>query len=224
MKAWNFMVLLLLLFSCQQHSQQSTDDTTQMPAEQTSMIQRNSSSTLDTAVFAEGCFWCAEAIFERVKGVKEGISGYAGGDKSHPTYEEVSSGTTGYAESEEVIFDPQVVSYRTLLKVFFASHDPTTLDRQGPDVGTQYRSAIFYRNARQKEEAEQFIIELKNKKVYDKPITTEVTPLKHFWEAEAYHQNYVANHPDDPYVITVSMPRIQRFEKKFPGLLKEKYK
>lgn len=173
------------------------------------------------AYFASGCFWCVEAVFESVTGVQEAISGYAGGKASTATYDQVSSGRTDHAEAVEVIYDPEVVSYETLLKVFFGSHDPTTLNAQGPDHGTQYRSAIFYQNDAEKSAAEKYIAQLKSDGTFKGKITTEVSALKGFYAAEDYHQDFEARNPNQGYVRAVSIPRLNKFKKKFPELLKE---
>ena len=173
-----------------------------------------------TAYFASGCFWCVEAVFESVKGVKEAHSGYSGGAAKDANYQAIGTGMTGHAESVEVYYDPTVVSYETLLKVFFGSHDPTTLNQQGPDRGTQYRSAIFFRNKEEKAAAEAYIAELKKEKVFNGKITTELAMLDKFYMAEDYHQDYERLHPDQPYVRSVSIPRLKRFQAKYPELLK----
>ena len=173
------------------------------------------------AYFASGCFWCVEAIFESVTGVEEAISGYAGGKDKTATYGKVSSGRTRHAETVEVLYNPEIVNYKTLLKVFFGSHDPTTKDRQGPDSGPQYRSAIFYKNPAEKAAAESFIKKANSGKFFGSKIVTEVVPFTQFFPAEAYHQNYEVNHPGNPYVRRVSIPRLNRFKAKFPELLKE---
>lgn len=172
------------------------------------------------AYFASGCFWCVEAIFESVEGVGDVISGYSGGKKSTANYSDVSAGRTDHAESVAVHYDSTVVDYPTLLKVFFGSHDPTTLNRQGPDRGTQYRSVIFYRNEKEKQLANNYIQELLDKGVYPK-ITTEVVPFEAFYPAEDYHQNYERRNPDNSYVKSVSIPRLNKFKRKFPELLKK---
>ena len=177
---------------------------------------------LDKAYFASGCFWCVEAIFESVKGVEEVYSGYIGGIAKTAHYSAVSSGSTRHAESVEVYYDSTVVSYQTLLKVFFGSHDPTTLNRQGPDRGPQYRSAIFYQNEKEKTEIEGYIKVLISQKVFSGKITTEVSPLDQFYIAEDYHQDYERLHPNQSYVRAVSIPRLRRFQAKFPTLLKDK--
>jgi len=178
-------------------------------------------SKYEKAYFASGCFWCVEAIFESVKGVEEAVSGYAGGEIDNPTYRKVASGSTKHAEAVEVYYDPKVVSYETLVEVFFGSHDPTTLNRQGPDAGPQYRSAIFYRNEEEKAAVDQYVQKLKEEKVFDGEITTEIAPFKAFYKAEDYHQDYEKHNPNQPYVVAVSIPRLNRFKKKFPHLLKE---
>lgn len=172
------------------------------------------------AYFASGCFWCVEAVFESVKGVNEVVSGYSGGEASTATYAQVGGGLTGHAESVEVYYDPNTVSYETLLKVFFGSHDPTTLNQQGPDRGTQYRSAIFYQTDQEKKAAEKYIAELKESGKFKGEITTELSLLKAFYPAEDYHQDYERLHPDQPYVRSVSIPRLNAFKAKFPELLK----
>ena len=177
---------------------------------------------LNRAYFASGCFWCVEAIFESVKGVAEVHSGYSGGRAKNANYSAVSSGSTRHAESVEVFYDPQVVSYNTLLKVFFGSHDPTTFNQQGPDRGPQYRSAIFYQNDKEKSEIAAYIKELTTNKVFNGKITTEVAPLDQFYMAEDYHQDYERLHPNQSYVRAVSIPRLRRFQAKFPDVLKVK--
>lgn len=176
---------------------------------------------LTKAYFASGCFWCVEAVFESVKGVKEAISGYSGGTKKNPTYREIGTGRLRHAEAVEVYYDPEVVSFATLVKVFFGSQDPTTKDRQGPDWGPQYRSIAFYQNESEKKIIEDYIQELTNNNVFENEIVTEVTAFEKFWIAEDYHQNYEKLHPNQPYVMSVSVPRLNRFKKKFPELLKK---
>jgi peptide-methionine (S)-S-oxide reductase len=193
--------------------------------------QLNSSSTekkavdldgLQTAYFASGCFWCVEAIFESIDGVEEVVSGYSGGKEKNPTYEQVSAGMTGHAESVKIYYDSSKVSYQTLLEAFFGSHDPSTLNQQGPDRGKQYRSAIFYKNAGEKAAAESYILELLKAKTFSK-ITTEVAPFSVFYEAEEYHQDYEQLNPDNSYVRAVSIPRLNKFKQKFPKLLQKKH-
>lgn len=175
-----------------------------------------------TAVLAGGCFWGIEAVFERVKGVKHAESGYSGGDADAAQYEIVSSGRTGHAESVRITYDPSQVTYGQLLKVFFAvAHDPTEVNRQGPDVGTQYRSAIFYANEEQKRIAEGYIEQLNQAKVYSQKIATHVVPLKSFYEAEGYHQNYLVNHTNEPYIVYHDLPKLAALKKELPELWKE---
>ncbi len=174
---------------------------------------------LSRAYFASGCFWCVEAIFESVKGVEEAVSGYAGGSENNPTYQQVSAGKTGHTETVEVIYDPEVVSYATLLEVYYGSHDPTTVNGQHPDFGRQYRSAIFYTSDEEKQLAE--AAKAKAAKAHSAPIATEIVPLTKFWPAEKYHQNYERRNPNDSYVRAVSIPRLKRFKQRFPHLLKD---
>jgi peptide-methionine (S)-S-oxide reductase len=172
-----------------------------------------------TAVFAGGCFWGVQGVFQHVKGVTSATSGYTGGSVENPYYELVSSGSTGHAESVKVVYDPSQITYGTLLKIFFSvAHDPTQKDRQGPDMGTQYRSAIFYSTEEQKKIAEGYIAEIDVAKVYDRKIETQVAPLAGFYEAEEYHQNYLTRHPDDPYIQFNDLPKIQRLKKGYPQL------
>jgi len=179
------------------------------------------SANLQTATLAGGCFWCLEAVYDEIKGVHSVESGYAGGNVENPTYREVCSGTTGHAEVVQVHFDPSVVSYRDLLNVFFAIHDPTTLNRQGADIGTQYRSAIFYHDEEQKRIAEELIRELNAQQIWDRPIVTEVAPLDKFYVAEDYHQEYFARNPYQPYCMAVVAPKVSKFRKHFLEMLKK---
>ncbi len=176
-------------------------------------------ATLQTAYFAGGCFWGVEAVFEHVKGVKSVVSGYAGGTVVNPDYETVSSGRTGHAEAVKVTFDPAVVSYETLLAVFFTvAHNPTELNRQGPDVGTQYRSAIFFANAEQQKSATTVIEQLTQAKTFRRPIVTQVASLPTFYDAESYHQNYLYSHTDQPYIMYNDLPKIDALKKQYPAL------
>ena len=182
-------------------------------------VPAGSAKGVQTAVFAGGCFWGVEAVFEHVKGVTRAVSGYSGGGADTAQYEIVSTGTTGHAESVQVTYDPSKVSYGTLLKVFFSvAHDPTELNRQGPDTGTQYRSAIFYANDEQKRVAQAYISQLQSAKVFPRPIVTEVVPLKAFYAAEAYHQDYVVHHPDQPYIVFNDLPKLDHLKQQFPNL------
>ncbi len=178
---------------------------------------------LETATFGGGCFWCTEAIYERVKGVKSVVSGYSGGTVKNPTYEEVCTGTTGHAEATEITYDPKVVSYDDLLEIFFKTHDPTSLNRQGADVGTQYRSVIFYHNDEQKKKAEYYKTELDKSGAWDKPIVTQIVSFTNFYPAEDYHQDYFAKNPNQGYCAYVIGPKVEKFEKVFKDKLKKKY-
>jgi peptide-methionine (S)-S-oxide reductase len=174
----------------------------------------------DTATFAAGCFWCVEAVFQELKGVLSVTSGYTGGKVKNPTYREVCSGQTGHAEACMIIFDPSVISYDELLEAFWASHDPTTLNRQGADQGTQYRSAIFYHSEAQKQLAEAYKIKLNQEKVFNKPIVTEISPAEAFYKAEDYHQNYFIENGNAPYCTFVIEPKLEKFRKVFKDKLK----
>lgn len=172
----------------------------------------------ETATFAGGCFWCIEAAFEEVEGVESATSGYCGGDVDDPSYRAVCSGTTGHAEAVRVAYDPDAVRYEELLEVFFAIHDPTTLDRQGPDVGEQYRSAVFYESEAQREAVERAVEELEESGAYDDPIVTEIAPLDTFWEAEEKHQDYYAKHPERAYCRANVAPKVEKVKSAFAEL------
>lgn len=178
----------------------------------------------ETAVFGGGCFWCTEAVFKMLKGVSGVLPGYSGGTVPNPTYDQVCGGTTGHAECTQVEFDPAVISYRDLLTVFFGSHDPTTLNRQGADVGTQYRSVIFYTTPEQKEVAEKFIQEINESNAEGKPVVTEVIPLDVFYVAENYHQDYYARNKDEGYCEIVINPKLEKVVKNFGNLLNDQTK
>ena len=178
---------------------------------------------LKRAYFASGCFWCVEAIYESVKGVTEVYSGYAGGFTKNPNYNQIGTGRTGHAEAVEVIYDPEIVSFGTLVQVFFGSHDPTTPNRQGPDYGSQYRSIAFYTSDQEREIIQNYIALLQEKEIFSKEIVTEIKPLEQFYYAEEYHQDYEKNNPDNPYVQQVSIPRLKKFQSLYPELLKEKH-
>ena len=191
-------------------STSSTSKTEQPPA---------TTSSLQTAVFAGGCFWGVDAVFKHVKGVSEVESGYAGGNASTAQYEKVSEGNTGHAEAVRVRFNPEQVSYQQLLKVFFSvAHDPTELNRQGPDVGSQYRSAIFFADAEQQKAAQITIQQLTAARTYAAPIVTQVAPLQTFYPAEPYHQNYLAQHTNQPYIVYNDLPKVAHLRKQFPDL------
>ena len=175
----------------------------------------------ETATLAGGCFWCLEAVFEQLEGVERVVSGYAGGSVAHPSYEQVCSGSTGHAEAVQITFDPDVLSFRELLEFFFAFHDPTTLNRQGHDAGTQYRSAIFYHSPEQKQTAEQLIAELGTQGLFDDPIVTEVAPLSEFFPAEGYHQGYFRANPNQPYCRATITPKVTKLRQKYSARLKK---
>jgi len=175
----------------------------------------------DTATFGTGCFWCTEAIFQELDGVLKATSGYSGGNVENPTYKEVCEGTTGHAEVIQVVYDPSKITYDDLLKAFWQSHDPTTLNRQGNDVGPQYRSVIFYHNDEQKEKAEKYKAELDKSKAFDNPIVTEISPYSKFYVAENYHQDYYNNNGSQPYCYYVIRPKLEKFNKVFKDKLKK---
>ena len=207
------IALMTLSLGCQPKSNKIYKD------ENVNMTDQN--AKLDTATFGEGCFWCTEAVFERLKGVKSVVSGYSGGTVANPTYEEVCTGTTGHAETCQIIYDPNEINYQELLIVFFRTHDPTSLNRQGADVGTQYRSVIFYHNEKQKELAEFAKKKINEEKLYDKPVVTEITPFTKFYKAEDYHQNYYDKNPNQGYCAYVIAPKVEKFEKLFKDKLKK---
>lgn len=215
-KAFFSITFSLLLFSCLGFSKKdgNTNDN--------SKITRNHIPTKNTKVayFASGCFWCVEAIFESVKGVEEAVSGYAGGHTKNPTYESSNTGTTGHAETVAVYYNPDIVSFETLVKVYYGSHNPTTVNGQHPDYGSQYRSIAFYNDSQEKEIIEQMITKL-NKEVYKGKIVTEVAKIETFYKAEEYHQDFEKRNPNQPYVKAVSVPRLNKFKKRFPELLKK---
>tara|TARA_B100001250_G_scaffold93528_1_gene77927 strand:- start:1035 stop:1688 length:654 start_codon:yes stop_codon:yes gene_type:complete len=210
-----FKSLLLILFfeSCNSQNQPTDNKLAVWEPEITH-------NNLNKAYFASGCFWCVEAIYESIKGVKEVYSGYAGGKTKHPTYRQIGTGLTNHSEAVEIIYDESKVNFNTLVEVFFGSHDPTTINRQGPDYGSQYRSIAFYSNENEKKIIKNYIIELKNNKTFKSPIVTEVKALNIFYYAEEYHQDYKKKNPNNPYVKAVSIPRLNRFKIKYPYLLR----
>ncbi|VXC03645.1 Peptide methionine sulfoxide reductase MsrA [Flavobacterium sp. 9AF] len=222
-KTISLILISLITLNCEsKNSKKNSEDTQELQNVSESKITKENQN-LDqyaTAYFASGCFWCVEAIFESVKGVHEVVSGYSGGNQPNPNYEKVSSGNTDYAEAVKIYYDPKIISFNDLVIIFFGSHDPTTLNRQGPDAGTQYRSIAFYKNDSEKEIIQNYINLLKNEKRFDKPITTEVKKFTKFYPAEDYHQNYESLHPNNSYIQNVSIPRINRFKNKFPNYLK----
>jgi peptide-methionine (S)-S-oxide reductase len=217
---FGFSILFIATSSCQSQGKKATPEAESEIATLRTPVKQDLSG-YERAYFASGCFWCVEAIFESVRGVAEVVSGYAGGTEVDPTYEQVSYGKTGHAEAVEVYYDPEVVSYFELVQVFFGSHDPTTLNRQGPDRGPQYRSIAFYRNEEEQKTIRAYMDALEESGVYDRPIVTEITPLTKFYRAEDYHQDYERNNPDNPYVQNISIPRLNRFKANFGEFLKE---
>ena len=211
-------IFVTLLFSCQNNAQVNSKQQAVIDAKPIEVALENGKAK---AYFASGCFWCVEAIYESIKGVDEVISGYSGGYTKSPTYESSNTGRTGHAEAVEVIYDPKIVSFATLVDVYFSSQNPTQVNGQGPDKGSQYRSIIFYQNDEQKQ------IILKKKEALAKQLNTEIAaevyPFQKFWVAEDYHQNYERLHPENPYIQNVSIPRLNRFKAKFPELLKSKH-
>lgn len=184
----------------------------------------NNMDSLQIATFGTGCFWCSEAIFERLNGVVKVESGYSGGKVENPTYEEVCSGTTGHAEVIQITYNPSVISFDELLEVFWKTHDPTTLNRQGNDVGTQYRSVIFYHNDEQKQLAEKYRTELDKSGAWENPVVTEISPFTNFYSAEKYHQDYYENNSNQGYCAFVIAPKVEKFEKVFKNKLKKSSK
>lgn len=223
----SFLALTLLMAtSCKSNTkQEATADAKEVPQETPKVYEKLSPqqlSSYETAYFASGCFWCVEAIFESVKGVKEVVSGYSGGKEDNPTYEMIGSGTTTHAEAVEVYYDPKEISFVELVQVFFGSHDPTTLNQQGPDRGPQYRSIAFYKNEKEKTIIDGYIQAAVDMDIYDgDPITTEVTAFEKFWKAEEYHQDYERKNPNNSYVRNVSIPRLNRFKENFGEFLKK---
>ena len=216
-KIISLIAIVTLIFSCGQATENKSE------AHLNAISKKDKDlSKYEVAYFASGCFWCVEAIFESVIGVEEAVSGYSGGKEKNPTYKQVSAGITGHTESVKVYYDKSKVSYETLVKVYYGSHNPTTVNGQSPDFGTQYRSAIFY----QSEEEKQIIQKVKSEvaKGYDDPIATEVVPFEKFWDAEDYHQDFERLNPNQGYVRAVSIPRLKRFQKKFPEIIKPDHK
>jgi peptide-methionine (S)-S-oxide reductase len=208
---------LLVATGC---SQNKTDRTLQEKMQQSKPVEVPLENGLARAYFASGCFWCVEASYESVKGVKEAVSGYSGGHTENPTYEASNTGTTGHAEAVEIIYDPKVVKFATLVDVYFASQDVTQVNGQGGDRGSQYRSIIFYQNEEQKKIIEEKIAVI-NKKIQPEEVAAEVYPFQKFWLAEAYHQDFEKNNPKNPYIQRVSIPRVEKFQKKLPDVLKK---
>lgn len=216
MRTYLYLFIILIISSCQNNAQPKIDRVTVVKDKPIEVSMENG---LAKAYFASGCFWCVEAIYESVKGVKEAISGYSGGHTKNPTYEDSNTGKTGHAESVKVIYDSSVVSFATLVDVYFGSQNVEQVNGQGNDIGSQYRSIIFYQNETEKQ------IILKKKKALEEKLNitaaAEVYPFEHFWKAEEYHQDYEKLHPENGYIQAVSIPRLNRFKSKFPELLKD---
>ena len=217
------LILSFSGFACNRSAPSSNISPSDAPTPTTDITPTESTpGTTRNAIFAGGCFWCTEAVFEQLKGVSAVVSGYAGGSPQTANYDDVSSGRTEHAEAIRITYDPAIITYGQLLKVFFTvAHDPTQLNRQGPDHGTQYRSAIFYQDTEEKEVARQYIEQLEAAKIYDKPIVTTLEPLTQFHEAEAYHQDYVQQHPNQPYVRYNALPKVDKTRTKYSDLIKE---
>lgn len=214
-------IAFFALTSCSQTNQPTSKEAKSTNSDTPAKTVANNTN-LKRAYFASGCFWCVEAIYESVKGVKESISGYSGGHTQNPTYESSNTGTTGHAEAVEIIYDPEVVSFETLVDVYFGSQNVTQVNGQGPDRGSQYRSIIFYQNEEQKQIIEDKITAL-NKELAPEKVAAEVMEFEKFWIGEDYHQDYEKKHPDHPYIRAVSIPRLKRFQAKFPELIKENH-
>ena len=212
------IVTLAILFSCAQTQNAEKNMSTSLKT--TADITGDDTRQVDTATFGTGCFWCTEAIFQQLDGVLKVTSGYSGGHVANPSYKDVTTGTTGHAECIQVLYDPQKITFDDLLEVFWQTHDPTTLNRQGNDVGPQYRSVIFYHNASQKEKAEKYKAELDKSGAWDNPIVTEISPFDKFYIAENYHQDYYNQNGSQPYCYYVIRPKLEKFRKVFKEKLK----
>jgi peptide-methionine (S)-S-oxide reductase len=217
----NLALLILMMITPMHTSQILFSHNTGTQSQNTSDPDKTQSQQTELATFGAGCFWCVEAIYQRVSGVMDIESGYAGGHVINPTYKQVTTGRTGHAEVVRITFRPDIISFEELLEVFWHTHDPTTLNRQGADVGTQYRSAIFYHNEEQKQIAEASLKKTDESNLWDDPIVTEITELSNYSTAEDYHQNYFNNNPNAGYCSIVIAPKVQKFKKKFPHLLQD---
>ena len=215
---YSIFTISILLSSCQGNSQTQDQNKATSQNQNTTPVQTKPINGLERAYFASGCFWCVEAIYESVKGVEEVISGYSGGHTENPTYESSNTGRTGHAEAVEVLYDPKIVSFASLVDVYFGSQNPTQINGQGPDRGSQYRSIIFYQNSNQKDIIQKKKVSLG--KTINRKIAAEVMPFQKFWKAENYHQDYEKLNPYNRYIQNVSIPRLKRFQKKFPTLIK----
>lgn len=219
MKKGIALIFVMTIFSCQLKGKNSKEGITENKEENTTNTMENMNT--ETAIFAGGCFWCTEAFFTDLKGVEKVVSGYIGGTVKNPSYKEVCSGTTGHAEAIKIIYNSKEVAYEDLLEIFFATHDPTTLNRQGADVGTQYRSEIFYTNDEQKKAAENFIQLLESQNIFGSPIVTKVSEASVFYPAEDYHQDYYAQNSNQPYCQAVISPKLEKLKKNYKSKLKE---
>src|SRR5580700_717251 len=210
------LIAVLALFLWTRHNYTSAATIIPDPAVDETLASQKGQETI---VVAGGCFWGIQAVFQHVKGVSRATSGYSGGTVKNPDYEEVSSGSTGHAESVEIVYDPSKITLGQLLKVFFGvAHDPTELNRQGPDTGTQYRSAIFFANQDQQRIAQAYVDQLSQLKLFSRPIVTQIVPMEGFYRAEQYHQNYAAQHPDNPYIARFDLPKVKQLQQEFPNL------
>ena len=210
------LIAVLVVFVWTRHNYTSAATVIPDPAVDETLVSQKGQ---ETVVLAGGCFWGIQAVFQHVKGVSSATSGYAGGTVKNPDYEQVSTGETGHAESVEIVYDPSKITLGQLLKVFFSvAHDPTELNRQGPDTGTQYRSIIFFTSQDQQRIARAYVEQLDQAKVFSQPIMTEIVPFKAFYRAEDYHQNYAAEHPNNPYIATFDLPKVKNLQQQFPGL------
>ena len=210
------IISLTTLLSCAQNSNNMSEE---IKSTMNAKAEPSTAAT-DTAVFGNGCFWCTEAIFQQLEGVEKVESGYSGGHVANPTYKEVCTGNTGHAEALRIVYDPKKISYDELLEVFWQTHDPTTLNRQGNDIGTQYRSVIFYQNTEQKQKAEKYKVELDKSGAFNNPIVTEIAPAQTFYKAEDYHQNYYKENGSQPYCQFVIRPKLEKFQKVFKSKIK----
>lgn len=214
-------LLSLILMCCMTGTADAKPDNSTKPQPGMTMKANEKQTSLEVATFGAGCFWCVEAVFQDLIGVASVASGYAGGNVENPTYEQVCTGTTGHAEVCQITYDPQKITYAELLEIFWKTHDPTTLNRQDADVGTQYRSVVFYHNEKQKQLAERYKLELDKAKICDKPIVTEISPFKNFYKADTYHQNYYKQNANQPYCTFVIKPKMDKFKKVFKDKVKQ---
>ncbi|MEM8526378.1 MAG: peptide-methionine (S)-S-oxide reductase MsrA [Bacteroidota bacterium] len=225
MKYLSIIVAALMLFACNTNKNGNASMEKEGKPAMVAQEAELDYSELSIATFAGGCFWCTEAVFERTKGVKDVVSGYTGGQTKNPTYQTIGTGRTGHAEAVEIYYDSTIITYPKLVEIFFVAHDPTQLNRQGPDVGTQYRSDIFYRNEAEKAIIEEHIQYLTEQEKFPRKIVTKITPFEKFYIAEDYHQDYYELHPENPYIQNVSRPKVEKFLKVYKeDWVKEKYK